>query len=113
MGFAFAVGALLLSCLAGGAIFFARANQSTRRRHARLGRAEVRSALESVLDDTQSHDAFDLFLAWPIDNPYLESIREQCHEIVRNLTPPRRGEDISENGKDQIRALLRDLRERT
>jgi hypothetical protein len=113
MGLGFAVGAVLLSCLIGAAILFTRGNQSTRQRHAKFGQAEVESALESVLDDAQSHDAFDLFLAWPIDDPYLESIRKQCHEVVRMTPPAKRDEDIGQKAKDQIRGLLRDLRERT
>ena len=92
-------------------MLFALANRATRRRHAGYGRIEVESALQCVLDDAQSHDAFDLFLTWPIDEPYLESIRKQCHEIVRTTPPAMPGEDISEGGKDRIRAVLRDLRE--
>jgi hypothetical protein len=112
MGFWSTVGAVLLTSLVGGAIFFALANRATRRRHAGLGRIEVEPALQCVLDDTQCHDAFDLFLTWPIDDPYLESIREQCHEVVRTSQPASTGEDISEKGKDRIRAILRDMRER-
>jgi hypothetical protein len=112
MGLAFAGGALVLVFVAGGAVFLARGQQETRRRHASLGPAEVKAALQCVLDDTQYHDAFDLFLAWPIDDPYLESIRTQCCEIVRTSPPPRRAEDVSESCKDQIRALLVDLRGR-
>jgi hypothetical protein len=43
------------------------------------------------------------------DDPHLESIRTRCRDIVRT-SRPRPGEDISENGKDRIRALLRELR---
>jgi hypothetical protein len=111
MGLGLAISALLAT-FAGGAIFFARGRGATQRRHAGFGRTEVESALQCVLDDTQRHDDFDLFLAWPIDDPYLESIRRDCHEIVRMSPPPRRREDISENAKDQIRAILRDLRAR-
>lgn len=111
MGIGATIGAVLLICLAGGAIFFALANRATRRRHAGYGRIEVESALQCVLDDTEWHDAFDLFLTWPIDDPYLESIRKQCHEIVRTSPPARPGEDISVEGKDRIRAILRGLRE--
>jgi hypothetical protein len=111
MGFWLAVSALL-TCLVGGAVFFARGNRPMRLRHATFGRVEVESALRCVLDDTERHDAFDLFLAWPINDPYFESIRKQRLQIVRMSPPPRRGEDVSESGKDQIRALFRDLRER-
>ena len=112
MGLGYALIALLLTGLAGGAIFFALANRATRRTHARFTRAEVEAALQCVLDDNQWHDSFDLFLTWPIDDPYLESIRKQCHEIVRASAPPRAGEDVSEDGKARIRAILRDLQDR-
>lgn len=92
-------------------MFFARAHRATRRRHAAYGRTDVEVALQCVLDDSQYHDAFDLFLTWPIDDPYLESIRKQCREVVRTSPPPMAGEDISEAGKGRIRAILRDLRE--
>jgi len=92
-------------------VFFALANRATRRRHAEYSRTEVEAALQCVLDDTQYHDAFDLFLTWPIDDPYLESIRKRCHEIVRTSQPPMAGKDMSEDGKGRIRAILRELRE--
>jgi hypothetical protein len=112
MGFGSTVVGVLLTCLGGVAIFFALANRATRRTHAGFGPIEVESALQCVLDDTQCHDDFDLFLAWPIDDPYLESIRKDCHEIIRTSAPAGSGEDISENGKDRIRAILRELRDR-
>jgi hypothetical protein len=68
-----------------------------------------RQRFSAILDDNQSHDAFDLFLAWPIDDPYLESIRKRCHDTVRTSQPGRPGEDIGEDAKDRIRALLREL----
>jgi len=102
--------AVALTCLAGGGTFFTLANRATRRTHAKFGRIEVESALQCMLDDKQCHDAFDLFLAWPIDDPYLDSIRKRCREIVRTSAPAKPGEDISGDGKEQIRAILRDLR---
>ncbi len=100
---------MLLACVAGVAIFFALSNRAACRRHAGLGPVDVEAALRCVLDDSERHDAFDLFLTWPIDDPYLESIRKRCHEVVRTSATARRGEDISQDGKDRIRAILREL----
>lgn len=110
MGLGYALSALVVAGIAGGGIFFALANRATRREHARFGRPEVEAALQCVLDDNQCHDAFDLFLAWPIDDPYLESLRKRCHEVARTSPPGRPGEDMGESGKDRIRSVLRELR---
>src|SRR5262249_29647077 len=112
MGFGSTVLIVLLICLAGVAAFFVLVNRSARPRHTEFGPGEVESALQCVLDDTQYHDDFDLFLTWPINDPYLDSIRRQCQEIARTSAPARPGEDMSENGKERIRAILRDLRGR-
>jgi hypothetical protein len=98
--------------IAAAAVFFALANRATRRMHAAFGPREVAAALECVLDDSLCHDEWDLFLSWPIADPYLESIRTQCLEIIRTAPPPNRGEDISGDGKNRIRVLLQGVRER-
>jgi hypothetical protein len=103
----------LAICFAGATIFFWLANRATRQIHAAFGPKEVVTALQCVLDDSECHDEWDLFLSWPIDDPHLESIRQQCHEILRTSARPQRGEDISEDGKNRVRTLLRDLRERS
>jgi len=113
MGVGPTVIAALATCLAGAAAFFALANRATRRIHAAFGPKDVEAALKCVLDDAQYHDDFDLFLTWPIDDPYFESIRKRCHEILRTCAPAKRGEDISEDGKERIRGILRDLQART
>jgi hypothetical protein len=104
--------AVIVVCATGAAMFFALANRATRRVHAAFGPKQVESALRCALDDSGYHDEFDLFLAWPIDDPYLESIRRRCHEIIRISGPARAGDDVSQEGKDRIREILRELRER-
>jgi hypothetical protein len=91
--------------------FFAVANHMTRRAHAAFGAKDVISALKCVLDEGDSvwHDEFDLFLAHPIADPSLESIRKQCLEILRTTKPEVPGDDITEEGRVRFRAILHEL----
>jgi hypothetical protein len=84
-------------------VFFLWANALTRREHAKFTCRNVEAALEEfVPPDSANHDTWDLFLAWPIDDPYLESIRQRC----LGLTESRAAED-------QVHAILADLRQHT
>ena len=108
MGIGPTVIVVLTTCFVGTAVVFVFASREARRMHTAFRPSDVESALQCVLDDSQCcHDEFDLFLTWPIDDPYLEAIRERCHRILRTCAKP--GEDISEDGKEQIRAILREL----
>ena len=105
---------VLAICFAGIAVFFVLANRATRRNHAAFKPSDVESALQCVLDDSQCcHDEFDLFLTWPIDDPYLEAIRRRCQRILGTCASSRLGGDISMDGKDRIRAILHELQQRT
>jgi hypothetical protein len=102
---------VLLVCGAGA--FFVWANRSTARAHARFQPKDVEAALVEVLaPDAETHDAFDLFLAWPIDDPYLESVRQQCLRIVRETDPAPPGQDLSDEGRRRLAGLLHALRDR-
>jgi hypothetical protein len=93
--------------------FFAWANRQTAKAHARFTAKDVDDALSELLaPDAQTHDTWDLFLAWPIDDPYLESIRQECLRICREC-PPVPGKDINEEGERRVAALLMELRRRT
>lgn len=102
--------------LAGAAVivaFFAWANRQTAKAHARFTGKEVEIALNELLDPAApTHDTFDLFLAWPIDDPYLESIRVECLRICRECAPVP-GRDINEEGEKRVAMLLADLRARS
>ena len=56
--------------------FFVWSNHRTKKLHAAFTKSDVRAAIESVLLDGY-HDEWDLFLAWPISDTYLESLRER------------------------------------
>jgi uncharacterized membrane protein len=60
--------------------FFVWANRQTKRQHAAFTKSDVIAAIENVLSDGY-HDEWDLFLAWPIGDSYLESVRQRCHAI--------------------------------
>ena len=75
----------------------------TRREHAKFTRREVEAALEEfVSPDSVYHDLWDLFLAWPVDDPYLESIRQRCRRVAEGNA-----------AEDQVRAILAELRQHT
>lgn len=73
--------------LASVVAFFMGANRATGRAHARFQTKDVESALSELFaPDSPTLDNFDLFLAWPIDDPYLESVRQRCLTLVQE--PP-------------------------
>ena len=95
---------------AGIVAFFAWANRQTAKAHARFTQNDVEIALAELLDpQAHDHDTWDLFLAWPIDDPHLEAIRQECLKICREC-PPVPGKDINEEGETRVAALLADLR---
>jgi hypothetical protein len=102
-----------LGVAAGLIALFTWANRHTAKAHARLTHQDVETALTELLDpQARDHDTWDLFLAWPIGDPYLESIRLECLRICREC-PPAPGRDINEEGEKRVTALLADLRRRS
>jgi hypothetical protein len=102
-----------LAAAAGLVAFFAWANRQTARAHARFTAKDVETALAELLDrQARDHDTWDLFLAWSINDPYLESIRQECLRICQEC-PPVPGKDINEEGEKRVTALLVALRRRT
>ena len=99
-----------LAAAAGIVVFFAWSKRQTAQAHARFTAKDVDDALSELLaPDARDHDTFDLFLAWPIDDPYLESIRQESLRICREC-PPVPGKDMNEEGERRIAALLSELR---
>jgi len=93
--------------------FFTWANWATSRRHARFQSKDVEEALSEVLSpDAETHDTFDMFLSWPIDDPGLESIRQQCLSIIKETDPPPAGDDLADEALKRIASLLEVLRTR-
>ncbi|HEX4915871.1 MAG TPA: hypothetical protein VFV51_18055 [Vicinamibacterales bacterium] len=104
-----AIAALALLIAAVAAIFII-GNRSTVLAHARVTVSDVENALNEVVSpDSEYHDAWRLFLSWPVGDPELESFRQQCLEIVRNDSPPP-GRDLSYGAEREIRALLQQIR---
>jgi hypothetical protein len=76
-----AVGFLVV--IGGLVLFFTWANRMTAKSHARFTPKDVEAALvEFVSPESRYHDDWDLFLSWPIDDPRLESIRQECVRIA-------------------------------
>jgi len=103
----------VLAAAAGLVGFFAWANRQTAKAHARFTAKDVEAALAELLDpQARTHDTWDLFLAWPIDDAYLESIRQECLRIWQECSHVP-GRDISEEGENRVAAVLTELRRRT
>ena len=63
--------------------FFLWARGQTRPKHACFRLKDVQGALEQVLSQSSFNlDQWELFLRWPIDDPYWEAIRQRCRRIV-------------------------------
>jgi hypothetical protein len=87
--------------------FLAWANGTTRREHARFTCEDVQSAVENCLGlHGIDHDEWDLFVAWPIDDPYLESIRQRCIRVWDEDGP----EPVEARLRRELEDILRELR---
>ncbi len=87
-------------------------SRTTALQHARFTAAEIEEVLlEVVSPESQYHEAWNLFLAWPIGDHYLESIRQRCLAIVKGDMPPP-GRDLSPGAEREVRALLAELKTR-
>jgi hypothetical protein len=77
----------------------------------RLTKQDVENALRNVLDidGSGTHDTFDLFLSWPIEDPTLEVIRTECLAVCLADRRPPRGRDLGEESEQWIRRKLNEL----
>ena len=104
----------LMPLLIGGAIviapvtaFFVWANGATERQHARFTRQDVQSAVENCLDmHGTDHDEWDLFLGFPINDPYLESVRQRCIQLWDADGP----EPVDARLRRELEKILQELR---
>jgi hypothetical protein len=87
-------------------------SRTTALQHARFTAAEIEELLlEVVSPESKYHEAWGLFLMWPIGDHYLESIRQRCLAIVNGDMPPP-GCDLSSGAERAVRALLAELKAR-
>ena len=91
--------------------FFGWANHQTKRQHAAFTKSNVIAAIENVLSDGY-HDEWDLFLAWPIGDPYLESVRQRCIAISSEYSGTEKGKDIASGGETQLHLILNEVKNR-
>jgi len=90
-------------------VFFILANRLTQSIHAKFEKKDVVSALKNLIsEDYSSRDEFDLFISWPINDPYLESVRQRAIAICKQF-PSTATQDISQDGAEQIRKLVNEL----
>ena len=94
------------------AFVFISGNRAAAASHLQFTVADVEQALAEVISpDACCHDAWDLFLTWPIADPYLESIRQRCLEICRDDdATTHSGRDLSVASENRVRAILKELR---
>ena len=91
------------------ACFFGWANHQTKKHHAAFTKNDVASAIDNVLSGDY-HDEWDLFLAWPIRDAYLESIRQRCLAITNEYSGTEKGKDIASEGEAKLRLILEELK---
>jgi hypothetical protein len=92
-------------------LFFCWANHQTKKQHAAFAKDDVVKAIENVFAD-ELHDEWDLFLAWPINDPYLESVRQKCLLIFKEHQGKEKGKDIETAGEAKLKSILDELTKR-
>jgi len=100
--------ALLVIAVVG---FFVWGNHRTKIEHAAFTKSDVIAAIENVLTDGY-HDEWDLFLAWPIGDSYLESVRQRCVAISSEYSGIEKGKDIATKGETSLHEILDELKSR-
>jgi hypothetical protein len=77
----------------------------------RLTKSDVISALRNALDldSSGTHDAFDLFLGHPIEDPLLEALRAECLAVCLADRHPPPGRDFGRISEQWIRTKLDEL----
>jgi hypothetical protein len=89
--------------------FFWWAKYQTKKAHAAFTKADVISAIENVLSPDY-HDEWDSFLAWPIGDSCLESVRQRCIAISGAHSGTEKGKDIGSAGEAQLLLILNELK---
>lgn len=93
--------------------FFTWAEHQAKATHAQFQTKDVISALNNFISDSSTdHDEFDMFVSFPIDDPYLESIRQKALYYCRKF-PGTETQDISPEGAKEIERLIHELQSHT
>jgi hypothetical protein len=93
--------------LGGIPAFFVWANWATRRHYARFTHRDVKAVLQRALAPSENYDDWDLFCGWPIDDPYLDAVRQRCVQIWNEC-----GERPSEEFAVRLKPILEELNSR-
>ena len=92
-------------------VFFVWANHRTKIQHAAFTKSDVIAAIENVVSGDY-HDEWDLFLAWPIGDPYLESVRQRCIAISSEYSGIEQGKNIATKGETILHEILDEIKSR-
>jgi hypothetical protein len=85
-------------------------NQRTARRFAQSTRSDVVDALQEFISGP-AHDLWDLFIHYPINDPYLESIRKSCIQVGKDFPPESPKQDFcNPKGIDVVQSLLNEVK---
>jgi len=87
-------------------------NHQTKKEHVAFTKRDVVAAIQNVLSPDEYHDEWDLFLAWPIGDSYLESVRQRCITISDEYSGTEKGKDIATSGETKLRQILDELKSR-
>lgn len=93
--------------------FFTWAGHQAKVTHAQFQMKDVISALNNFISDSSTdHYEFDMFVSLPIDEPYLDSIRQKALYYCRKF-PGTETQDISPEGVKEIESLIYELQSHT
>ena len=98
----------IIAVILGIVIFFTWANYQAKKQHAAFSKEDVVSAINNALSG-KMHDDWDLFLSWPIRDPYLESVRQRCRSISEKYSGTEPGKDIGTPGEQELKIILGEL----
>jgi hypothetical protein len=103
------IGAVVLISFVIAFLVWGNGETAIRREHARFTCEDVQSAVENCLDlHGIDHDEWDLFLGFPIDDPYLESVRQRCIRVWDEDGP----EPVEARSRREVEEILQELRTR-
>lgn len=89
--------------------FFTWARIKAKSQHASFDKSDVISALNNLIsDESTDHDEFDMFISWPINDPYWKAIRQKVIKITSKYSKSV-NRDISIEGVNEIKCLIYEI----
>jgi hypothetical protein len=69
--------------------------------------AEVARIIEGFIEGTCGPYDWDDFISFPLDDPALEAVRQECADLPDRYPPGKRGWYCNDDGVDVLRRLMR------